>query len=400
MVLSQIKISPIVSISEDEVKIAPKYKEKTGNKFIHFQRGEIDLPTFDEIKEEVKKALDENKTKYPISGGDGSLKLALIEKLERYNKIKDLSLDNVVVTAGGQEALNIAFELFTEKNGKRVKPKAAAFTPVWSLVLDNFVPYSDIQLREVILNEDFSVNFKNLEKILSHGLDFFYLNNPCNPTGKVFSEEELIKIGEMCKRKKVSIITDEAYEYFVYDDKKHTSVASLPELKNNSIISTFSFSKTYSMTGFRAGYVFTKDKNIAKKMKEIQYTHTGGIPSFIQPALITALKLEDKVIKRVKIFKERRDYLYEDLNEIDGLNIQKPDGAFYLFPDFSKLVPKKYKGDNLYIYNKLLKEGISTIPGCYFTRNDNFKHNIRLSFSSTNLDMIGEGVRRIKKIFS
>ena len=392
--LHKIEISPIVTISELAKAIAPEYEEKSGRPFIYFQRGEIDLPVFPEVRDETIKALQEGKTKYPISGGTKDLREALVQKLQEYNKITGLSADNVVLTYGGQEALQMAFELFRGGRG-------AGFTPIWTVVLESFVPYSGIHFTEIPLREDFSIDFVSLEKLLASGLDFFYLNNPHNPTGKVFTSEELLKIGELCQKNKVFVISDEAYEYIVFDDKKHISLASLPELTGfKDIVTIPSFSKTYSMTGFRAGYAATKNGIASDLLKKAQYTQTAGVVSFIQPALKAALKLKDQIQERVAEFQKRRDLLYDGLKRIDNLEVHRPEGAIYVFPNFARLFPASQKSNRSYIYERLLQNGICVVPGQSFAGTDLFNTFARLSFSATPLELIKEAVERMEEIFS
>jgi len=326
--LHNIKLSPIIAISEEARGIAPDYEERTGNNFIYFQRGEIDQPTFKEINDEVKLALDKGKTKYPTSGGGKEVKQAILQKLQHYNKIEGLSLDDVVVTCGGQEALKMSIDLFRNGYG-------AGFSPIWSVLLENFIPYSNINFTEIPFCENFSIDFISLEKTLSSGLDFFYLNNPHNPTGKVFTEEELTTIGELCKKNNVCIISDEAYEYILFDNKKHVSIASLPEMRDyENIFTAYTFSKTFSMTGFRLGYLATKNNVASSLLKNVQYTHTAGVPTMIQEVAINAFSLKSQIESMVHVFEERRNKLYDGLTKVNGLRVSKPEGAFYLFPDF------------------------------------------------------------------
>ena len=391
--LHNIKLSPIIAISEEARGIAPDYEERTGNNFIYFQRGEIDQPTFKEINDEVKLALDKGKTKYPTSGGGKEVKQAILQKLQHYNKIEGLSLDDVVVTCGGQEALKMSIDLFRNGYG-------AGFSPIWSVLLENFIPYSNINFTEIPFCENFSIDFISLEKTLSSGLDFFYLNNPHNPTGKVFTEEELTTIGELCKKNNVCIISGEAYEYILFDNKKHVSIASLPEMRDyENIFTAYTFSKTFSMTGFRLGYLATKNNVASSLLKNVQYTHTAGVPTMIQEVAINAFSLKSQIESMVHVFEERRNKLYDGLTKVNGLRVSKPEGAFYLFPDFSELISSRDNQDGKYIFRKLLDNGICVIPGKDFTKTGNFNNFARISFSMLSLPYVEEGVKRMQEIF-
>ncbi|MFC1522931.1 pyridoxal phosphate-dependent aminotransferase [Elusimicrobiota bacterium] len=393
--LYNIALSPIVAISEKAKKRAKEYEAKTGEEFIFFQRGDIDLAPLPGIIEEVEKSLRCGKTKYPASGGSDEAKTALVNKLALYNNIH-AEKENIVVTYGGQEALGLAFELF---RGKR----AAVLSPVWSVLVENFLPYSNIRYEEVSLNEDNSIDYELLEDTLKH-VDVFYVNNPQNPTGKVFTEEDLTKLGEMCVRHDVAIISDEAYEHIVFEGKKHISLASLPCVKNYSkIFTAFTLSKTFSMTGFRIGYVVTPDRIAANLMKNVQYTHTAGVVTFVQPAVKAAFSpgFENRIAQRIKEFEIRRDALYNGLKNIKGIRLNNADGAFYLFVDFSGLIPQELRGNQRseYIFKTLLDNGICVVPGNCFTKQNWYHDYMRLSFSGTSVNIISKSIIRIKTIF-
>jgi aspartate aminotransferase len=390
--IENIRLSPIVAISELAKKKSVSFTEKTGRKFILFQRGEIDFSTPAYIIEAAKRALDNGLTKYPKSGGEDEFKDAILFKLEDYNNAKGLSRDNITCTYGGQEALELSFKLFEGEKG-------AGFAPCWSCVLENFVPYSRVDFIEVPLRDDFSVDYNILENILKD-VAFFYLNTPHNPTGKIFSEDEIKLIAELCYRYGVFLISDEAYERILYDGNKHFSPISLPF---DNIISTFTLSKTYSMTGWRLGYLVTRNKRIPELMKLSDYTQTAGVTTFLQYAGKEALlnKQEgEKAIKNMLIeFDNRRNALYNGLKDIEGIEFQKPEGAFYLFPKFTSFIPNNLDEEKrkLFIFEKLMEIGVVTVYGSCFGKF--FQDNIRFSFSTTPVEQIQEGVSRIKQVF-
>jgi len=278
----------------------------------------------------------------------------------------------------------------------------AGFSPVWSVIVENFVPFSGIDFIEVPLNPNFSVNFGLLEKILgsANKVSAFYLNNPQNPTGKVFKEEELTRIAEICKKNEVFIISDEAYEDIVFEGS-FTSVAALPVVRDyNNIITAFTFSKTFSMTGLRLGYAVTRNKIAADLIRKGDYTETAGVVTSIQQAANIAFWLDEDIKDRVETFKSRRDKLYESLKGIEGIEVVKPEGAFYFYPNFSKFIPKDLKQEekNWYIYKLFLENGIATVPGCCFTKAGHFTDNVRFSISATSHEDITEGTERMKTL--
>lgn len=389
--LLNVRMSPIVSISEEVRKLAPEFKAKTGKDFVLFQRGEIDFPTPKYIVDAAKNALDKGLTKYPKSGGEDIFKEAIINKLQYFNNANGFDKDNIVCTYGGQESLELSFKLFEGKKG-------VGFAPCWSCVLENFVPYCGTDFHQVPLGEDFSIDFDLLDRALE-GASFFYLNTPQNPTGKLFTKEEVSAIVDLCAKHGAFLISDEAYEAVVFDGEKHFSPTSL-EYEN--IISTFTLSKTFSMTGWRLGYLVTRNKQIPKLLKLGNYTQTAGVTTFLQYAAAEALNNKDESKKALNAmvteYEKRRDLFYEGLSSIDGLGVTKPKGGFYFFPDFSNFIPKNISGEErkLYIYKLLLNEGVASVYGsCFGNYFDDF---IRFSFSTTPVENIKEGLERIKKI--
>ena len=388
--MENISLSPIVAISEE----VNKKSTETGKDFILFQRGEIGFQTPQYIIDALTDALKQGLTKYPISGGHIKLKKAIISKLSSFNNINDLEPDNIVVVHGGQEGLQLVFKLFEGQ-------KAVAFAPVWSCVLENFVPYCTTDLRQIPLEKDFSIDFNLLEKEIKDAA-FLYLNSPHNPTGKIFSKNEIEKIVEICRKYGVYILSDEAYERITFDGKKHFSPM---QLDYENIIAVYTFSKTYAMTGWRLGYLVSRNKRLTNIFKLGDYTQTAGVPTYTQFAGAEALtnsKMENESVDNfMKEFSLRRDALYEGLKSIDGIKLPvKPEGAFYIFPDFSEFIPQNISKEEskLYIYNKLIESGVATVYGSCF--GNYFQRNLRFSYSTTNLQQIDEGLNRIRKVLN
>jgi len=388
--MENISLSPIVAISEE----VNRKSSETGKDFILFQRGEIGFQTPQYIIDALTDALKQGLTKYPISGGHIKLKKAIINKLSSFNNINDLEPDNIVVVHGGQEGLQLVFKLFEGQ-------KAVAFAPVWSCVLENFVPYCRTDLRQIPLEKDFSIDYNLLEKEIKDAA-FLYLNSPHNPTGKIFSREEIEKIVEICRKYGVYILSDEAYERITFDGKKHFSPM---QLDYENIIAVYTFSKTYAMTGWRLGYLVSRNKKLTNILKLGDYTQTAGVPTYTQfagaEALTNSEMEKESVDNFMKEFSLRRDALYEGLKSIDGVKLPvKPEGAFYIFPDFSEFLPPNISKEDskLNIYHKLLDAGIATVYGSCF--GNYFQSNLRFSYSTTNLQLIEEGLNRIRKVLN
>jgi aspartate aminotransferase len=387
--MEDIRMSPIVSISE-AARARAKEFEKSGKPFVFFQRGEIDFPTPGFVIDAAKRGLDMGLTKYPKSGGEDFYKEAVAKRLRLDHSIDDLEPSHIVATYGGQEGLELSFKLF--KSG-------AGFSPTWSCALENFVPFAQLDFVEVPLNRDFSVDFDRVESAV-RGREFFYLNNPQNPTGKVFSEEELTRIVDICTRHGVFVISDEAYEKIVYDGREHFSLVRIPQ---ENVISVFTMSKTYAMTGWRLGYAVTRNAKVAKLLRLGNYTQTAGVTTFLQYAGAEAMNNVDEsrraVAAMVAEFQRRRDALYEGLRDLPRVTMDRPAGAFYMFPDFSEFIPRELKGAerNHYVYELLMEHGIATVYGSCFGKH--FGDNVRLSFSATPLPVIHDAVERFRRVF-
>lgn len=390
--LLNLKMSPIVTISEQARQEAAQFKALTGKDFIYYQRGEIDFPTPDYITEAAKRALDAGLTKYPKSGGEPVLKNALVEKMARVNDAHNLTADHIVITYGGQEALELAFKLFEGRPG-------AGFAPCWSCVLENMVPYNRIDFREVPLNEDFSVNWDLLEDQLKQ-VAFFYLNTPQNPTGKVFSKAEITGISDLCEKYGVYLIGDEAYERIILEEGSYFSPAAI---EKPHIISCYTFSKTYAMTGWRVGYIVCRDTKINQLIRLGNYSQTAGVVTFLQYAAAEAvLNVEaetEALTPMIEAYKRRRDLLFTELSKLPGIQVTKPEGAFYFFPNFTALIPAHLTGKERqhYVFEKLMAEGVAVVYGSCFGQY--FTDNVRISYSCTDEAQILDSIERIKRAF-
>jgi len=386
--LEEIRLSPIVSISEEVRGRAAEF-EKSGRPFVKLQRGEIDFPTPPFIVEAAKEGLDRGMTKYPKSGGEPFLKDAIVERLERRYGVKGVGHEHVVVTHGGQEGLQLSFKLFRS---------GAGFSPTWSCALEDFVPYAQIPFTQVPLNEDFSIDYERLTAA-TRDVEFFYLNNPQNPTGKVFRRDELEEVVRICTENQCYILSDEAYEDLVYDDASHVS---LVEFDQENIITVFTLSKSFSMTGWRLGYVVTRNAHVARLLLLGEYTQTAGVPTFLQHAASVALSDSDPareaLAAMLEEFARRRNTLYEGMQDLPGVKLARPQGAFYLFPDFSEIIPDSLEGEarERHIYERLMEEGVSSVYGACF--GTHFGDNVRLSFSAVTVPEAEKAVERMRRI--
>ncbi|MCK5492813.1 MAG: pyridoxal phosphate-dependent aminotransferase, partial [Candidatus Omnitrophica bacterium] len=253
----------------------------------------------------------------------------------------------------------------------------------------------------VILNATKENNFKilpmQLREAITPKTKLFILNSPSNPTGMIYSKDELQEIAQILVEKGIYCISDEIYEKIIYDGQKHVSIASVNDKIKNITIVINGVSKAYSMTGWRIGYA-AGPKEIIKAMSNLQSHSTSNPTSIAQMAALAALEgTQEPVSIMVSEFKKRRDYIVERLNSIEGVSCIKTQGAFYVFPDVSKLFGKSFNGkeikDSMSLTELLLNEAkVAVIPGVAFGSDE----NLRLSYASS-IDNIEEGLNQIDK---
>jgi aspartate aminotransferase len=392
-----IGLSPIVAISEQVRSLAPAF-EKSGRPFAYLQRGELADPTPDFVVEATHRALDAGLTRYPKAGGEPWFKEAVIEHLAEEHGITDLKPENVLCTYGGQEGLQLVFGLLA---GGTV----LSFTPVWSCVLENTFPYTNFRLVTTDLKEiegRLVVDFEDLESKLQ-SVDVLYLNTPHNPTGKVFSKEELIRIDELCRRYSVRIVSDEAYKDFVFDGAEHISPLGFG---GEHTIGVYTCSKGFAATGFRIGFVVCRDADLIHRLTLGEYTQTAGVVPFIQKAFAEALvNREERPLWQAALLanlEARRNLIVERLSPVLGEELYRPEGAFYVFPNLSGAisVPETVSDPSQYILQRFLDQGIAVIPGTAFG-DQSYAHHVRISFSGVKDEVLEASLdRMLNGVFS
>ncbi|MBI4350263.1 MAG: pyridoxal phosphate-dependent aminotransferase [Elusimicrobia bacterium] len=377
---TKLGLSSIVAISEQVRDL----EAATGRKIIPFQRGDLNLEAPEYVKDAAKKAIDANRTRYPRSGGEPGFKEAVV----KYHKESGVELvpENIVCLHGGQEGLQLSFSLF---RGKRV----LGFSPYWPCLTGNIFPYSENAFETVPLEEKngkLSFDPAELKRKLKDA-DLLYVNTPHNPTGKVFDRAELRLIDEAARKAGVVIVSDEPYDKIVYDGREHISML---EFGNENTIVVFSASKSYAVTGFRAGYAVSRNTEIAALLTRANYSQTAGVATPIQDACAAALndraRREEWVAFLKDTMQRRRDALYTGLAEVFP-GLVKPQGAFYYFLDMRGIIPPAVKNRDEYLLNLFLDSDVAIVPGASFGK-EGF---IRVSFSGTGLEETAEGARRI-----
>lgn len=357
---------------------------------IDLSLGEPDFDTPDHIKESAKKAIDDNWSHYTPVAGFPDLREAVCKKLKRDNNL-DYKPENIIVSTGAKQSLANIIMAVVDIGDEVIIP-----TPFW-------VTYSElVRLAEgkpvfirTTLESNYKITAEQLEKAITPKTKLFLYSSPCNPSGAVYSQEELEALAEVFrKHPNILIISDEIYEYINYTGK-HQSIAQFPDLKDRVIIVN-GLSKGFAMTGWRLGYI-AADPVIVKACEKIQGQFTSGTNSIAQRAAIDALT-GDLVpsMKMAEEFTSRRKRILELLASIPDIKCSEPDGAFYVFPVVKEYFGKKNgteainNADDLCMY-LLNTAHVSTVTGSAFGEPE----CIRLSFANS-MDKIEKGLARIK----
>lgn len=339
----------------DIVQVRNKVMElRAAGEAVHaFHGGEPFFETPEHVKYAMMRALVENKTKYAPSSGIAPLREALVEKLKTNNGL-DASVEDVLITAGGAHALYVAFQAVLDPGDDML-----LFSPYWTPIRDMVTSAQARPLLVPTASARRNGITKTLEQFSTPHTRAIYYNTPQNPSGLVFSREEAEEVALFAKRRNLVVIADEAYEDLVYEGK-HFSIASLPGMAERTI-STYTFSKSYGMTGWRIGYVVAKEMFMTGLRKLVLYS-VNGVSTPSQWAALEALSIPKSFLdKRREEYRERRDLLVNGLNEL-GLECELPQGAFYAFPRIHKIHKDSRKAASLL----LEKAHVATIPGVVF----------------------------------
>lgn len=370
---------------------AKEMKQK-GIDVVGFGAGEPDFDTPEHIRKAAKDALDLGKTRYTPAAGMPELRQAICDKLKRDNGL-DYVPQQIVVSNGAKHSLFNSFQALLEEGDEVIVPG-----PYW-------VSYPEIVRMAggvpVIVEGREENNFKptidDFRAAVTDKTRAVVINSPNNPNGFVFSREELQAIGDLAIEKDLSIVSDEIYEFLVYDGAEHISIASLsPEIKERTIVIN-GMSKAYAMTGWRIGYT-ASPLNAAKAMTNFQSHSTSCPNSIAQYAALTALSGPDDQLKSmVAEFDRRRRRIVELINEIPGLSCKPPKGAFYVMMNIGGVFGKRYNGapivDSMSFTQLLLDNShVAVVPGAGFGADA----YVRLSYA-TSMENIEKGLARIKE---
>lgn len=364
--------------------------KEQGVDIINLSLGEPDFDTPENIKAACKQALDKGDTKYTPVSGTKALREAICRKLKRENNL-NYTFDQIVVSNGAKQAISNACMALLDPGDEMLVP-----SPFWL----SYAAIGELAQARVIevyagADENFKPSADKLESFITSRTKVILFSSPCNPTGAVFNQQELAAMVEVLKKyPRIHVISDEIYEHINYAGQ-YSSIAQFDEIKDRAIIVN-GFSKAYSMTGWRLGYMAASNE-IALACDKIQGQITSGACSFNQTAAIEALDgSQDKVHFMIEKFKSRRELVLNRLKEIPGINCPQPDGAFYIFPDVRYYFGKSANGyminnsEDMSLYLLEIAH-VATVGGKSFGD----ANCLRISFAASE-EMINKAFDRIK----
>jgi len=359
---------------------AKKMKQQ-GLDVVSFGAGEPDFDTPAFIKDAAIDALKKGMTKYSPSSGISELKKEIILKLERDNGLK-YGADELIISNGAKHSLFNAFQVLLNEGDEVIIP-----SPFW-LSYPEMVRLAGgepvfIETKE---SDRFKVKAKDLESKINTRTKIIVINSPSNPTGVIYSKDELEEIARIAVNHQVFVLSDEIYEKLIYDHKKHVSIASLNSQIKELTLTVNGLSKAYSMTGWRLGYL-AGPKEVVERIDNLQSHATSNPNTFAQYGAVKALANgEEEVKKMCSVFETRRNLMADELKQINKLSFVLPDGAFYFFVNISKTGMNSAQ-----FAEKILEKNlVAVVPGDVFGSDQ----HIRLSFA-TSEENIKKGLARI-----
>jgi aspartate aminotransferase len=375
--VSQLKPSPTLAITS-----RVKAMRKSGIDIIGFGAGEPDFDTPDNIKQAGVRAINTGFTKYTPVSGTAELKAAVCEKLKRDNSLA-FRPEEIVISCGAKHALYNIFQALCDKGDEVV-----IISPYW-VSYPEMVRLSGAEPRIVPADEKdgFVVLPERVEKGITKRTKAIIVNSPSNPTGAVFGKAVLEKIAKIAVSKNIFVISDEIYEKLIYGGEEHVSIGSLSKEIAKRTLTVNGVSKTYSMTGWRIGYV-AGPPEIIKVISALQSHSTSNPSSISQMAAVEAMQGGQAGLSEMKReFESRMDYMTEKINSFPALSCVKPKGAFYAFCNISKTG----LGSTVFAQRLLEEAHVACVPGIGFGTDA----HVRLSFA-TGMDNIKAGLERME----
>jgi len=356
-----------------------------------FGAGEPDFNTPDNICEAAVKAIHDGFTKYTPASGTMELRKAVAEKFREFNGI-EYAPEQIIISNGGKHSLTNVFQVILNPGDEVIIPAPYWLSYPEIVKLMDGVPIYVYGRKE----NGYKVTAEQIQKAITPKTKALILNTPSNPTGMVYSREELEAIAEVVVSNDIYVVADEMYEYLIYGGKSHVSIASLGEEIYKRTITCSGVSKSYAMTGWRIGYTGS-NLEIAKRMGSCQSHETSNPNSIAQKAALEAITGPQNAMQdMIGEFDRRRRYMYERVQQMPLVSALEPEGAFYLFVDFSDVIGKSYKGtklDIMEITRILLEDYHTAVVPC---GDFGFPTHIRLSYAIS-MEMIGKGLDRIEE---
>jgi aspartate aminotransferase len=389
------KVSHVVGQLQPSATMAISAKAKAlkaqGIDVIGFGVGEPDFDTPQAIKDAAITAINDGYTKYVVpNAGTPGMKQAIIDKFRRDNGL-EFEPAEIMVACGAKHALYLAFRTLLDPGDEVLVPE-----PFWVSYPEQIAACS-ATAKTVETGRDFLLTPETLSAAIGPNTVAVVINSPSNPTGAMYTEDQLRALAEVIIEKDLVVISDEIYEHLVYDGLKHTSIASFSDEIRARTIVINGISKAYAMTGWRIGYMAAPAEFITCASRLLGQSTSNPASVSLRAAEAALNGSQDQVEAMRKVFEERRDYTYNRVEEIFGAQPPRPQGAFYVFADATSLIGKEYGGkpleNSMDIAAFLLEKAkVAAVPGLPFGR-DGF---IRFSYA-TDLDTIREGMDRIEK---
>jgi aspartate/methionine/tyrosine aminotransferase len=373
------------SVIREMSRLANKYNA------INLAQGFPDFPAPDFIKEYAIEAINNDINQYAITWGSKNLRYALANKYKSFYNIDYDPENNITVCCGSTECM-ISALLGVINEGDEV----VIFEPFYENYGPDVILCGAKPVYITLKAPEFSFSEDDLKKVFSDKTKAIIINSPHNPTGKVFSKEELELIAKYCLKYDVIAITDEIYEHIIYSDTPHIPIASIEGMKDRTITIS-GISKTFSVTGWRIGYILAPE-NLTKGIRKVHDFLTVGAPAPLQEAAAKALMIETKFYRNLRIFYEIRKNLLLNALKNTGLNCIEPEGAYYILASF-----EDFNFDNDIEFTEyLIKEiGVAVVPGSSFYRKNSEygKHLIRFCFCKTE-ETLQKAIGKLKKLSS
>jgi aspartate aminotransferase len=338
--------------------------------------GEPDFPTPFHIKEAAKKAIEDNRTTYTVNAGILELRKAIVEKFRRDNNLS-FDTSQILVSNGAKHSLYNTLKAICNEGDEVIVPAPYWVSYPQMVTLVNATPVI-IQTREA---NEFKVTPDELQRAITAKTKAILLCTPSNPTGAVYTRQELEELSKVIAEHEIYVISDEIYEKVLYDDARHFSLGSIPSI-TELVITVNGLSKGYSMTGWRIGYLGGR-QDIVSAAEKVQSQVTSNASTISQYAALAALTgPEDELRAMAREFQRRRDFIYAEVRFIQGISCIKPRGAFYVFPNVSGFFGKTYKGKKMESGDDIARflldeERVVVVPGSGFGSND----HVRISFA-------------------